>query len=50
MKGLFELTKTNGGKEWREFSNGKHNNTICQPGYYQYIRNFVKNYVNLDEA
>ncbi|POG72545.1 Alpha/Beta hydrolase protein [Rhizophagus irregularis DAOM 181602=DAOM 197198] len=50
MKGLFELTKTSGGKEWLEFSNGNHNNTNSQPGYFQYIRKFVKRYIDLDEA
>ncbi|GBC08978.1 hypothetical protein RclHR1_08520004 [Rhizophagus clarus] len=50
MKGLFELTNTSSGKEWIEFSNGNHNNTISQPGYYQYIRKFVKQYVDLDEV
>ncbi|RIA82289.1 Alpha/Beta hydrolase protein [Glomus cerebriforme] len=48
MKKLFELSQTSSGKEWREFSNGNHNDTTFQPGYFQYIGRFIKQYVDLD--
>ncbi|CAI2176276.1 8797_t:CDS:10, partial [Funneliformis geosporum] len=37
MKKLFELSQTSGGKEWKEFLYGSHNETIFQPGYFQFV-------------
>ncbi|CAG8852274.1 10209_t:CDS:1, partial [Racocetra persica] len=42
MKSLYELAQPVGGKEWTEFSNGMHNDTTLQPGYYQYIGWFIR--------
>ncbi|CAG8791556.1 44550_t:CDS:2 [Gigaspora margarita] len=49
MKSLYELAQPRGGKEWKEFSNGMHNDTILQPGYFQNIGWFIKRNVCLDE-
>lgn len=48
MKKLFELSQTSGGKEWREFLYGSHNETIFQPGYFQFVGKFLKKHVDLD--
>ncbi|CAG8509344.1 2010_t:CDS:2 [Dentiscutata heterogama] len=49
MKSLYELAQPTGGKEWKEFSNGMHNDTTLQPGYFQYIGWFIKKNLSLNE-
>ncbi|CAI2175300.1 18268_t:CDS:2 [Funneliformis geosporum] len=41
MKGLYELTNTLAGKEWKEFPYGNHSNTISQLGYWIVIEEFL---------
>ncbi|OCK95464.1 alpha/beta-hydrolase [Cenococcum geophilum 1.58] len=33
-------------KVWREFPNGSHNDTVAEPGYFDHIEGFLKQYVD----
>ncbi|CAG8444151.1 14352_t:CDS:2 [Ambispora leptoticha] len=45
MRQLYELAETRGGKVWKEFVNGTHNDTVIQPGYFETIGEFIENRV-----
>ncbi|KAI8338994.1 Alpha/Beta hydrolase protein [Chlamydoabsidia padenii] len=42
MSKLYELCGARGNKEWVEFSNGTHNDTCMQSGYFAAIREFLE--------
>ncbi|KAF2034660.1 BEM46 family protein-like protein [Setomelanomma holmii] len=43
MSRLFQVCKAP--KVWREFPNGSHNDTVAEPLYFQYIEDFLREYV-----
>ncbi|CAO3579642.1 unnamed protein product [Absidia cylindrospora] len=45
MKKLYEISHTTGGKVWKEFENGTHNDTCMQEGYFKAIADFGLKYV-----
>ncbi|RGB31199.1 BEM46 family protein [Rhizophagus diaphanus] len=45
MKTLFELARTSSGKEWIEFSDGSHLDTVLQPNYFQYVGQFLQKHI-----
>ncbi|CAG8589914.1 10467_t:CDS:2 [Funneliformis caledonium] len=49
MRQLYELSQTRATKLWKEFSDGTHNDTIIQFGYFDAIQNFIKKYVIKEE-
>ncbi|CAG8690139.1 18269_t:CDS:2, partial [Acaulospora morrowiae] len=38
---LYEMTNTEGGKEFQSFPNGTHQDTVAQPGYFDVIEEFL---------
>jgi abhydrolase domain-containing protein 13 len=42
MRQLYELSQTRTTKQWKDFSNGTHNDTFTQFGYYDTIEDFIK--------
>lgn len=44
MKELFKLAKTSQ-VMWKELPYGDHNSTVAEPGYFQYIEEFLQRYV-----
>jgi hypothetical protein len=44
MTRLFQVCKAP--KVWREFPNGSHNDTVAEPRYFQYIDDFLGEYVD----
>lgn len=44
MARLFQVCKTT--KVWRELPNGSHNDTVGEPRYFQYIDDFLREYVD----
>lgn len=42
MKALYDCCKTK--KVWRELPNGSHNDTVGEPGYFEYIYEFIKKF------
>lgn len=42
MKALFELAKKSEKREWKEFPNGTHNDTVMQEGYMQTVYDFIE--------
>jgi abhydrolase domain-containing protein 13 len=44
MKALYRLCQSDN-KVWQEFSEGTHNDTVAQEGYFQTISDFLINYV-----
>ncbi|KAG2220381.1 hypothetical protein INT45_006552 [Circinella minor] len=45
MAKLHKAAETSGGKVWRDFENGTHNDTCMQEGYFEAIGEFVRDYV-----
>jgi hypothetical protein len=43
MARLYQVCK--GPKVWKEFPRGDHNNTVSEAGYFQYIDDFLRQYV-----
>lgn len=43
MTRLFEICKAP--KVWRELPNGSHNDTVAEAGYFSYIDEFLREYV-----
>lgn len=39
MARLYKICKAP--KVWRELPNGSHNDTVAEPGYFQYIDDFL---------
>ncbi|KAL2350681.1 BEM46 family protein-like protein [Cryomyces antarcticus] len=44
MKQLYDVCRAEP-KIWKELPNGSHNDTVAEPGYFQYIEEFIRNYV-----
>ncbi|KAL5121786.1 bem46 protein, variant [Pleosporales sp. CAS-2024a] len=44
MSRLFQVCKAP--KVWREFPNGSHNDTVAEPAYFQYIEDFLREFVD----
>lgn len=44
MKQLFRLSKAKT-VVWKELPNGDHNNSVSEPGYFNYIEDFLARYV-----
>ncbi|RIA94604.1 Alpha/Beta hydrolase protein [Glomus cerebriforme] len=42
MRQLYELSQTRATKQWKDFRNGTHNDTVFQHGYYDTIEDFIK--------
>jgi hypothetical protein len=40
MKQLHSMCRTNL-KIWKEFPSGSHNDTVVEPGYFEYIADFI---------
>ena len=49
MRQLYELSQTRAIKLWKEFSNGTHNDTVMQSGYFDTIEDFIRKYVIKEE-
>jgi abhydrolase domain-containing protein 13 len=45
MKQLYSVCRTKR-KFWREFTDGSHNDTVAEPGYFNYIDIFIREVVN----
>lgn len=43
MSRLFQVCRSP--KVWKELANGSHNDTVAEPGYFQYIDEFLGEYV-----
>jgi hypothetical protein len=43
MSKLFQICKAP--KVWKELPNGTHNDTVAEPHYFQYIDDFLREYV-----
>lgn len=43
MARLYKVCRTV--KVWRELPNGTHNDTVAEPGYFQYIDDFLGKFV-----
>lgn len=43
MARLYHICKAP--KTWREFPRGSHNDTVAEPGYFQYIDDFLERVV-----
>jgi hypothetical protein len=43
MTRLFEVCKAP--KVWKELPNGSHNDTVAEPRYFQYIEQFLSEFV-----
>lgn len=48
MRELYRICKSKS-KVWRAFPKGQHNDTVAEPGYFEYIRDFVTQEVLEDE-
>jgi|TARA_R110002003_G_scaffold97_32_gene7996 fermentation-respiration switch protein FrsA (DUF1100 family) len=44
MRRLFQICKAP--KVWKELPNGTHNDTVAEPLYFQYIEDFLREYVD----
>lgn len=44
MKDLFRLSRAKT-TVWRELPYGDHNNTVAESGYFNYIEDYIENYV-----
>lgn len=44
MAQLFNVSRARE-KVWREFPNGSHNDTVVEPGYFDYIDEFIRKVV-----
>jgi hypothetical protein len=45
MTRLFEVCKAP--KVWKELPNGSHNDTVAEPRYFQYIEQFLSEFVEI---
>ena len=43
MKHLYSICQTE--KVWRDFPDGTHNDTVAEPGYFNYIEEFIRQYI-----
>ena len=45
MRALFEMCRSEP-KIWHELAEGTHNDTVAEPGYFQAIDDFLRNYIS----